>query len=79
MPLLFYIYYSFKLIQIYLAIDSFEHFNCISPYSALEDSMPDQAITLFTDACTLLEEDGREQMAFDLYRDATSVFVKLEK
>lgn len=46
---------------------------------ALEDGKPDEAITLYTDACTLLEEDGREQMAFDLYRDATSVFVKLEK
>lgn len=67
------------MIQVYLFINALEHFNCISPYSALEDGKPDEAITLYTDACTLLEEDGREQMAFDLYRDATSVFVKLEK
>jgi len=47
--------------------------------SALEDSMPEEAIQLYTDACTILEDDGREQMAFDLYRAATNVYVKLEK
>lgn len=41
--------------------------------------MPDDAIGLYTDACVILEEDGKEQMAFDLYRAATSVFIKLEK
>ncbi|KAM1484611.1 hypothetical protein EV2_037348 [Malus domestica] len=46
---------------------------------ALEDSMPDEAIQLYTDACAILEEDGKEQMAFDLYRDATSVYIKSEK
>ncbi|XP_061347102.1 gamma-soluble NSF attachment protein [Gastrolobium bilobum] len=46
---------------------------------ALEDTMSEEAIQLYTDACTILEEDGREQMAFDLYRAATSVYVKLEK
>ncbi|KAL8512807.1 hypothetical protein ACS0TY_019078 [Phlomoides rotata] len=46
---------------------------------ALEDALPDEAIQLYTDACTILEEDGKEQMAFDLYRAATTVYVKLEK
>ncbi|KAL6332294.1 hypothetical protein AAG906_004856 [Vitis piasezkii] len=46
---------------------------------ALEDAAPDEAIQLYTDACTILEEDGKEHMAFDLYRAATSVYIKLEK
>ncbi|GAA0156291.1 membrane traffic protein [Lithospermum erythrorhizon] len=47
--------------------------------SALEDAMPDKAIKLYTDACAILEEEGKEQMTFDLYRGATSVYLKLEK
>jgi len=50
-----------------------------SLYSALEDSLPEEAIKLYTDACTILEEDGGEQMAFDLYRAAASVCIKHEK
>ncbi|KAK9267187.1 hypothetical protein L1049_009607 [Liquidambar formosana] len=46
---------------------------------ALEDAAPDEAIQMYTDACGTLEEDGKEQMAFDLYRAATSVYIKLEK
>ncbi|GKV11238.1 hypothetical protein SLEP1_g22508 [Rubroshorea leprosula] len=46
---------------------------------ALEDAVPDDAIQLYTDACEILEEDGKEQMAFDLYRAVTSVYIKLEK
>ncbi|XWS20734.1 hypothetical protein CRYUN_Cryun31cG0127900 [Craigia yunnanensis] len=46
---------------------------------ALEDVLPDDAIQLYTDACVILEDDGKEQMAFDLYRAATSIYVKLEK
>ncbi|KAL5578228.1 hypothetical protein UlMin_019927 [Ulmus minor] len=46
---------------------------------ALEDAAPDEAIQLYTDACSLLEEDNREQMAFDLYRAATTIYIKLEK
>lgn len=46
---------------------------------ALEDSVPDEAIQLYTDACVLLEDDDKDQMAFDLYRAATSVYIKLEK
>ncbi|KAL2553269.1 Gamma-soluble NSF attachment protein [Forsythia ovata] len=39
---------------------------------ALEDVAPEEAIQLYTDACDALEEDGKEQMAFDLYRAATT-------
>jgi len=46
---------------------------------ALEDAAPDEAIQLYTEACSILEEDGKEQMAFDLYRAVTSVYIKLEK
>lgn len=45
----------------------------------LEDPCPDEAIKLFRDACVILEEDNKEQMSFDLYRDATSVYVKMER
>ncbi|XP_052108857.1 gamma-soluble NSF attachment protein isoform X2 [Arachis duranensis] len=41
--------------------------------------MPEEAIQLYTDAITILEEDGGGQMAFDLYRSATAVYIKLEK
>ncbi|XP_057430335.1 gamma-soluble NSF attachment protein [Lotus japonicus] len=46
---------------------------------ALEDAMPEEAVQLYADACTILEEDGKEQMTFDLYRAASSVYIKLEK
>ncbi|KAG6755579.1 hypothetical protein POTOM_041412 [Populus tomentosa] len=46
---------------------------------ALEDTIPDAAVQLYNDASTILEEDGKEQMAFDLYRAASSVYIKLEK
>ncbi|XP_022739159.1 gamma-soluble NSF attachment protein-like [Durio zibethinus] len=46
---------------------------------SLEDALPDDAIQLYTDACAILEDDGKEQMAFDLYRAATSIYVRLEK
>jgi hypothetical protein len=48
-------------------------------HSALEDTIPDAAVQLYNDASTILEEDGKEQMAFDLYRAASSVYIKLEK
>lgn len=47
--------------------------------SILEDAAPDEAVRMYADACTFLEEDGKEQMAFDLYRAATNVYLKLEK
>ncbi|XP_042379934.1 gamma-soluble NSF attachment protein-like [Zingiber officinale] len=47
--------------------------------SALEDTNPDEAVRLYIDACEILEEDGKEQMAFDLYRAVTSTYVKLER
>ncbi|KAL5977337.1 hypothetical protein ACLOJK_021683 [Asimina triloba] len=46
---------------------------------AMEEANPDQAVRMYTDACAILEEDGKEQMAFDLYRDATNVYIKLER
>ncbi|XP_022035592.1 gamma-soluble NSF attachment protein [Helianthus annuus] len=46
---------------------------------ALEDAKPEDAIAMYTDACSLLEEDGKENMAFDLYRAITNVYIKLEK
>ncbi|KAK0578477.1 hypothetical protein LWI29_011052 [Acer saccharum] len=46
---------------------------------ALEEVAPEDAVQLYIDACVILEEDGKEQMAFDLYRPATTVYIKLEK
>ncbi|KAK9056012.1 hypothetical protein SSX86_027099 [Deinandra increscens subsp. villosa] len=46
---------------------------------ALEDAKPEEAIAMYTDAFSLLEEDGKENMAFDVYRAATNVYIKLEK
>ncbi|PKH47905.1 hypothetical protein CRG98_050406 [Punica granatum] len=46
---------------------------------ALEEGAPEEAVQLYTDACVLLEEDGKEQLAFDLYRAVTALYVKLEK
>ncbi|KAE9608218.1 hypothetical protein Lal_00003509 [Lupinus albus] len=46
---------------------------------ALADTMPDEAVQLYSDACTILEDDERDQMAFDLYRAAASIYIKLEK
>lgn len=46
---------------------------------ALEDSVPEESIQLYIEACTILEDDGKEQMAFDLYRDVTGAYIKLQK
>ncbi|KNA25586.1 hypothetical protein SOVF_005370 [Spinacia oleracea] len=46
---------------------------------ALEESLPEEAVNLYINACDILEEDEKEQMAFDLYRAAASVYIKLEK
>lgn len=46
---------------------------------AVEEATPEEAVKLYIDACEILEEDGKEQMAFDLYRAAASIYVKLEK
>jgi tetratricopeptide (TPR) repeat protein len=46
---------------------------------AVEEAIPEEAVKLYTDACEILEEDGKEQMAFDLYRAAASAYIKLEK
>ncbi|RYR73760.1 hypothetical protein Ahy_A02g008262 [Arachis hypogaea] len=54
-------------------------FSSVVQFSALEETMPEEAIQLYTDVITILEEDGGGQMAFDLYRSATAVYIKLEK
>lgn len=54
------------------------HLNLLE-FSALEDVAPDDAVKLYNDACEILEEDGKEQMTFDLYRAAAAIYVKLEK
>jgi tetratricopeptide (TPR) repeat protein len=46
---------------------------------ALEDAQPEEAIKLYIDACNSLEEDDKHQMAFELYRAASCVYIKLEK
>ncbi|KAK8921223.1 Gamma-soluble NSF attachment protein [Platanthera zijinensis] len=46
--------------------------------SALEYTEPDEAIDMYDDACGILEEDGKEQMDFDLYISSTSIYIKLE-
>lgn len=53
--------------------------NVISYNSAIEEAAPDEAIQLYIDACTILEDDDKEQMAFDLYGAATSLYIKIEK
>jgi hypothetical protein len=46
---------------------------------AVEDVKPDAAVRMYIDACALLEEDGRDQMAFDSYRSAASIYIKLNR
>ncbi|TYJ33661.1 hypothetical protein E1A91_A05G118400v1 [Gossypium mustelinum] len=46
---------------------------------AVEDALPNDAIKLYGDACVLLEDDRKEQMALDLYHAVTNIYVKLEK
>ncbi|TYH70502.1 hypothetical protein ES332_D05G121700v1 [Gossypium tomentosum] len=46
---------------------------------AVEDALPSDAIKLYSDACVLLEDDRKEQMALDLYHAVTNIYVKLEK
>jgi len=47
--------------------------------SALEEGMPDEAIKMYTDACVILEEDNKEQMAFDLYRNIAAMYIKTQR
>nr|XP_043620722.1 gamma-soluble NSF attachment protein [Erigeron canadensis] len=46
---------------------------------ALEDAKPDDAIAMYAEAISLLEEDGKENMVFDLYRAISNVHIKLMK
>lgn len=48
-------------------------------YSALEEAVPEDAIQMYADACTIFEEDEKMQMAFDLYRSAMSLYIKLNR
>lgn len=45
----------------------------------MEDENPEVAIRMYLDACAMLEEDGREQMAFDTYRAAVNLYIKLDR
>ncbi|XP_024356426.1 uncharacterized protein [Physcomitrium patens] len=46
---------------------------------AVEDERSEIAVRMYLDACAMLEEDGREQMAFDNYRAAVNLYVKLNR
>jgi gamma-soluble NSF attachment protein len=48
-------------------------------FSALEEKSPEEAIKMYDEACSVLEEDGKEQMAFDLYRATIALYIKMEK
>ncbi|KAJ7549130.1 hypothetical protein O6H91_07G041500 [Diphasiastrum complanatum] len=46
---------------------------------ALEDAVPDEAVRLYLDSCAILEEEDKEQLAFDTYRAATNLYLKLQR
>eukprot|EP01018_Ginkgo_biloba_P029510 Gb_22676 [translate_table: standard] len=46
---------------------------------ALEDAVPDEAVRMYVDSCGILEDEGKEQMAFDTYRALTNLYLKLER
>eukprot|EP00250_Pteridium_aquilinum_P035350 c9204_g1_i1 orf=229-1125(+) len=46
---------------------------------ALEEANPDEALKLYMDSCGILEEEGKEQMAFDTYRAAMSLYLKRDR
>ncbi|MCO5608160.1 hypothetical protein L7F22_062366 [Adiantum nelumboides] len=46
---------------------------------ALEEGNPDEALKLYLDSCGILEEEGKEQMAFETYRAAMSLYLKKER
>lgn len=46
---------------------------------ALEEANPDEALKLYMDSCEILEEEGKEQMAFDTYRAAMSLYLKRDR
>ncbi len=54
---------------------------CVSwPYCrAVQELKPNDALTMYMDACRLLEDDNREQMAFDTYRATSNLYIKLNK
>lgn len=46
---------------------------------AIEEVRPSDAASMYMDAIRLLEDDGRELMAFDVYRAACNAYLKLQK
>lgn len=46
---------------------------------AIEEVRPNDAASMYMDAIRLLEDDGRELMAFDMYRAACNAYLKLQK
>lgn len=46
---------------------------------ALEDAVPDESVRMYIDSCGILEDEGKEQMAFDTYRAVTNLYLKLER
>lgn len=46
---------------------------------ALEGAKPDEALQMYADSYGMLEEEGKEQMAFDTYRAAMSLYLKRER
>ncbi|KAI3857567.1 hypothetical protein MKW98_028831, partial [Papaver atlanticum] len=46
-------------------------------HNRLRDS-PDEALRMYDDACPILEEHEKEQIAFDLYRVAANVYIQLK-
>eukprot|EP00246_Nothoceros_aenigmaticus_P006336 TRINITY_DN1916_c0_g2_i1.p1 TRINITY_DN1916_c0_g2~~TRINITY_DN1916_c0_g2_i1.p1 ORF type:complete len:231 (-),score=49.85 TRINITY_DN1916_c0_g2_i1:276-917(-) len=47
--------------------------------AALEDGSPDVAVKMYLESCTIMEEEGKDQLAFDTYRAATALYLKLER
>jgi hypothetical protein len=45
----------------------------------VQELKPNDALIMYMDACRLLEDDNREQMAFDTYRAASNLYIKLSK
>lgn len=46
---------------------------------ALEDAVPDEAVRMYIDSCGILEDEGKDQMAFDTYRAVANLYLKLER
>lgn len=47
--------------------------------AALEDGAPDDAIKMYLDSCSIMEDEGKDQLAFDTYRAATALYLKQQR